>query len=176
MPYERLPQRAEQEFIDELVADWDPSVAVGYDLDTAPGDEAFLPVGGSLADVGESSPTLTVMRSNETSGGETTYDFVTTEGPGQRRDGELLVTARAKQDGDGYTGDAAQYDAVDAEAIVDRLIAAVEDVCLRNPNGGDTVFSYLGSQRGADAPDDLDVTPPVYIEQVSVAYGWLRAP
>lgn len=176
MPQQSLSQRAEQEFIELLLADWGPSEAVGFDLDDQPGDEGLLPVARSLESVGDSYPHLTVQRTNETSGGETTYDFLTTNGPGQNRTGQLLVTARAEVIQDGYTGDSATHSAVDAEAIVDRLIAAVENVCLRNPQGGDSSFSYCGSQRGADAPDDYDPTPPVFIEQCTVAYGWIRTP
>lgn len=177
----RLSKSPERLFIDVLLSDtnsggWDPSGAVGYDLDDVPGDEGFLPVGTSLDDVGETHPHITVQRSNESSGGETTYDFVTTKGPGQQRDGQLVVTARAEEVEDGYTGDSVSHGAVDAEALVETLIDEVEDVCLRNAQGGSTGFSYLGSQRGADAPNDYDATPPVMIEQCTVAYGWDRAP
>lgn len=175
----RLPKPAAQLFIDDiLIPDWDASGAVGYDLGAAEGTDAFLPVAQSIDDVGEIYPSLTVARSNESSGGETTYDFLTTNGPGQQRDGQLVVVARAEAtEGDeGYTGDSATYSAVDAETLVDELINEVEDVCLENDQGGGTDFSYIGSQRGADAPNDYDATPPVFIEQCTVVYGWDRAP
>lgn len=173
----RLPKPAEQLFIDDvLVPNWQPSGAVGFDLNAAAGTDAFLPVATSLDSVGETYPHLTVQRSNETSGGETTYDFMTSNGPGQQRDGQLVVTARAEQREADYTGDSGTYSAVRAATLVDDLINEVEDVCLRTPQGGGTEFSYLGSQRSADAPDDFDATPPVMIEQCTVAYGWDRTP
>jgi len=172
----RLPQRPAQYFIDELlIPDWDPSGALGYDPTASPSDEAFLDVATSLEDVGAHYPTLVVTYSNETSGGETTYDFLTTQGPGQQRDGQLVATARA-EDGREYTGDAASYAAVDAEAIVYALTSEVEDVCLRNAQGADTRFSYVGSQPGPDVPDDFDAPPTVRLEDCTVAYGWDRSP
>jgi hypothetical protein len=175
----RLPQRPEQYFIDQvLIPNWDPSTAQGYDPTVAPGNDAFLPIATSIGNVGEVYPSLVVTYSNETSGGETTYDFVTTEGPGQQRDGQLLATARAKDmEGDqGYTGDSGSHSSMTAEAIVDELIAEVEDVCLENPQAAGTDFSYLGSQSGPDVPDDLEETPPVRIAQATIVYGWDRTP
>lgn len=177
MSQNRLPQRPEQYFIDEvLIPNWDASGALGYDLGAAEGTDAFLPVAPSLDDVGATYPSLVITYSNETSGGETTYDFVTTNGPGQSRDGQLVATARAKvTEGDeGYTGDSGTYSAVDAEEIVAEIIAEVEDICLEQANAPGTDFSYLGSQRGPDVPDDEEVTPPVRIADCTIAYGWER--
>lgn len=175
----RLPKRPEQYFIDEiLLPNWDPAGALGFDPAASPGAEAFLPVATDIGSVGESYPTLVVTYSNETSGGETTYDFLTTNGPGQQRDGQLVATARAEDtEGDeGYTGDASAHSAVDAEAVVDELINEVEDVCLANATPSGTAFSYVGSQRDADVPDDLDATPPVRLADCTIAYGWDRTP
>lgn len=175
----RLPKRPQQLFIDDiLIPAWDPSGAHGYDLAAGPEDEAFLPVATSIDDVGASYPSLVVTYSSETSGGETTYDFMTDSGPGQQRNGQLVATARARdtEADQGYTGAAAIYSAVDAASIVDTLIAEVEDVCLRNQQGDETEFSYLGSQRGPDVPDDLDETSPVRIADCTIAYGWDRTP
>lgn len=175
----RLSKRPEQLFIDDvLLQDWQPSGAVGYDPTASQGSDAFFPVATSLEDVGSVYPHLTVARSNESTGGETTYDAMTTDGPAQNRNGQLVVAARAAatEADEEYTGDSSTYSAVDAETLVDELINEVEDLCLRNPQGRNTDFSYLGSQRGADAPNDYDQTSPVFIEQCTIAYGWLRTP
>ena len=180
----RLPKRPEQLFIDELLlqstADggWDPSGALGYDPQANPGEEAFLPVATSIDNVGAVYPSLVVTYSSETSGGETTYDFMTTEGAGQQRNGQLVATVRARdtEADEGYTGDSDVYAAVDAEEIVDTIVAEVEDVCLRNQQGASTEFSYLGSQRGPDVPDDFDESTPVRIADATISYGWDRAP
>lgn len=172
----RLSKPPAQLFIDDvLLPNWDPAGAVGYDPTQTPGDDAFLPVATSIANVGAVYPSLVVSYSNETSGGETTYDFMTTEGPGQQRDGQLVATARAEDERD-YAGDPVTHSTVDAETIVDRLIAEVEDICLANATADGTEFSYLGSQRDADVPDDYDTTPPVRIADCTIAYGWDRRP
>lgn len=177
MPVDRLTKPADQLFIDDvLVPSWDPSGAFGFDPDgTQPGDDAFFPVATSLDEVGEFYPHVTVTRSNETSGGETTYDFLTDNGPGQQRDGQLVVTVRAEDDEDDYVGDSQTYSSVTAERLVDEFIAEVESVVLANAQGGGTDFSYLGSQRGADAPDDFEPPKTVRIAQCTVSYGWVRA-
>ncbi|WP_143824976.1 hypothetical protein [Natronoarchaeum philippinense] len=173
----RLSDSAEQVFIDQaLLEDWDPAGAVGYDVHASPGEEAFIPVGESLEDVGETYPSLTVQRTNETAPGSTGYNFITAEGPGQDRTGQLLVTARAEASQEGYTGNSSQHDPVDAEDVVDELINEVEDVCLANATPLDTEFNSLGSYRGADAPDDYDATPTVFLEQCVVLYSWSRLP
>ncbi|WP_226479163.1 hypothetical protein [Natrinema amylolyticum] len=173
----RLSESAEQVFIDDaLLPDWEPAGAVGYDPSADPGNEAFVAIGESFEDVGETYPSITVQRTNETAPGGTGYNFVTTNGPGQDRSGQLLVTARAEAHGEGYTGDSSQYDPVDAEDLVDELINEVEDVCLRNATHTDTEFNGLGSYRGADAPNDYDATPSVMIEQCVVIYSWSRLP
>ena len=175
----RLSDSAEQVFIDQaLLPDWDPAGAVGFDVTAQPGDEAFVAVGESLEDIGQRYPSLTVARTNETASGGTSYSFVTPEGPGQDRTGQLLVTARAedREADEEYTGNASTYDAVDAESLVDELINEVEDVCLQNATPMDTEFDGLGSFRGADAPNDYDATPPVMIEQCVVTYHWQRLP
>lgn len=173
----RLSDSAEQVFIDQaLLEDWDPAGAVGYDVNANPGEEAFVPIGESLEDVGETYPSITVQRTNETAPGGTGYNFITTNGPGQDRSGQLLVTARAEAHGNSYTGDPSQYDPVDAEDLVDELINEVEDVCLENATHKDTEFNSLGSYRGADAPNDYDATPTVFLEQCVVLYSWSRLP
>jgi len=173
----RLSDSAEQIFIDQaLLEDWDPSGAFGFDVHAQPGDDAFVAVGESLEDVGEVYPSLTVSRTNETAPGSTGYNFVTEDGPGQDRTGQLLVTARAEVSQEGYTGDPATVDPVDAEDVVDELINEVEDVCLANATPESTEIGGLGSYRGADAPNDYDASPPVMIEQCVVLYHWARLP
>lgn len=130
-----LPERPAQYFIDEvLLPSWDPSEAAGFDPQAAPGDEAFLPVATSLDTVGASYPSLVVQFSSETTGGESTYDYVTPNGPGQNRRGTLLVTARAESERE-YVGDAANYTARSADDLVVDLIEEVEDVCQENATG-----------------------------------------
>ena len=180
----RLSKSPEQLFIDELVGDWNPDGAVAYDPTATPGDDAFIPIGKSLDDVGETYPSLTVQRTNETAPGSTGYNFIAPDGPGQDRTGQLLVTAFAEESEEGYSGDPAAYgesyggtyDTVAASVLVEELINEVEDVCLRNAEAHETEISPLGSYRGADAPDDFDATPTVRIEQCIVLYSWSRIP
>ena len=172
-----LPQQPAQYFIDEvLLGEWDPADARGYELLAQPGDEAFLPVAKQIDNVGAVYPSLVVQYSNETSGGQSTYDFMTADGPGQNRQGTLLATARAQDDQDGYSGDSATYDAVDADTIVGELTDAVESVCQRRADAPQTEFETIGSQPGPDVPTDYDEDPPVRLSQVEIRYSWVRDP
>jgi hypothetical protein len=172
----RLPQRPPQYFIDEiLLPEWDPSGAVGFDVTQGdPSAADFMPTATSVDDVGAAYPSLVVQRTNETSGGQTGYDFLTSDGPGQNRDGNLLVTVRAEDREGGYTGDSSTYDAVAADDLVAELIAEVADVCSRRATAPNTDFSFVSAFPGADAPDDTDATPTVRIAQTTVQYAWIR--
>jgi hypothetical protein len=171
-----LPDRAAQHFIDELlVPEWSPSDALGFDPTAAVGSDAFLPVATSLSNVGAGYPSLVVQYSNETSGGESTYDFMTARGPGQNRQGTLLVIARAESEAGGYRGDAA-FSAAPARDVVVELVEEVERIATTNATGGTSAFRTVGSQRGPEAPDDTDVSPPVRIANCQVDYSYLREP
>jgi len=175
-----LPSRPAQYFIDEVLLDeWDATEARGYDLLAMPADEAFLPVARTIDNVGAVYPSLVVQRSNETSGGQSTYDFMTSDGPGQNRQGTLLATVRAQDDQDGYSGDSATYDAVDADTVVGELTDAIENVCQRRADAPQTDFESIGSQLGPDVPVDYGQDgnePPVRISQIEIRYSWVRAP
>jgi len=190
-----LPQRPAQYFIDEiLLPGWRPYEAHGFDIRLEdPADERFCPVATSIDNVGAVYPSLIVQYSNETSGGESTYDFMTSNGPGQNRTGELIVTARTQQrttravaTGGTYGGGAfgqtalggatAVEQTVDADDLAVALIAAVESVVARNATGGTSRFQTLGSQRGPDVPDDYDEDPPVRLAGTQISYTWVRQP
>jgi hypothetical protein len=171
-----LPDRPAQHFIDEiLLPSWDPADAAGFDPNASPGDEAFLAVANTLDNVGAEYPTLVVQYSNETSGGESTYDYLTPSGPGQNRNGTLLAVARAEAERE-YAGDSATQAAEPASDIVVKLVEAVENVCQRNATGGSSAFETVGSQRGPEAPDDDAVNPPVRMANCQVSYSYLRSP
>lgn len=176
MPVTTLPERAAQYFINQfIVPDWDATNVVGFDPSAAPGTEAHLGTGTTLDDVGAPNPSLVIQFSTETSGGETTYDYVTGNGPAQRRDGQLVATARCEVDPDGYTGDSGTYSAIDADELVTDIVDEVERICLDNPLGDTSEFGYVGSQRGPDAPDDRDADPTTRLATCTIVYGWLRA-
>lgn len=175
-----LPDRPAKYFINEILyPGWDSEIvatAKGFDPNANPDDEAFVPIATSIDDVGAVYPSLIVQYSNETSGGESTYDYLTANGPGQNRTGTLLVVARAQDRNGGYTGDSTTYDPEPADDIIAHLLEAVESVCQRNAAGGSSEFETIGSQRGPDAADDDDENPTVRIENTQVLYSWLRQP
>lgn len=172
-----LPSRPAQYFIDEvLLPEWQPSDARGYDLNAAPADEAFLPVATTIDDVGAVYPSLVVRYSNETAGGESTYSYMTPDGPGQNRTGTLIATVRAQDRSAGYTGDGGAYAAVGADDIVATLVEAVEALVARNATAPGTEFQTLGSQRGPDVPPDDDQDPPVRLADTQIDYSWRRTP
>lgn len=173
-----LPDNPPQHFIDKvLLPGWDSSDARGFDPNVGtPSDEAFLPVAQTIDSVGAIYPSLIIQYSNETSGGESTYNYLTANGPGQNRTGTLLATARAQDAEDDYVGDSASYSAAEANDIVVELIEAVENVCQRRADAPDSEFSTIGSQRGPDVPDDSGEDPPVRLAQCQIRYSWLRDP
>lgn len=166
----QLPSRPAQYFIDEvLLPEWNASGAGGLDINASPTDSAFVPVATSIDDVGAVYPSLIIQYSNETSGGESTYSFMTQEGAGQNRQGTLIATARAQDSQDGYEG-------MDAEDATVALIEEVENVCQRQAAAPDTDFQHVGSTRGPDAPDDVEEDPTVRLATTQVSYSWLRTP
>lgn len=175
----RLPNRPEQVIRDLLVDNWNPSNTAGFDpTQAAPSADDFLPISTSVTNIGQHYPNLVVTFSNETSAGDTSYNYLTTDGPGQVRDGSVIVTARTEETGrPAYTGDSDAFAELDAEAINQVLLDEVERIVIENANNpADTGMSYLGTVATADAPDDLDATPPVRIADRNISYGWLRDP
>jgi len=171
-----LPDRPAQHFIDAvLLPNWDPATAQGYDVHAPPESEAFLPVATSIDNVGAVYPSLIIRYSNETSGGETTYDFMTDAGPGQTRTGELIATVRAQDRSGGYAGSDA-HEPLDADDLVVALAEAVEALVARTATGGTSAFQTLGSQRGPDIPPDLEEDPPVRLADAQISYSWVRQP
>ncbi|MFC6975819.1 hypothetical protein ACFQL1_15905 [Halomicroarcula sp. GCM10025709] len=174
----QLPDRPARYFIDEiLLPSWDPSEAQGFDPQASLGDEAYLPVDTTINEVGSIYPSLIISYSNETpGGGGLGYDFQTSEGPGQDRNGTLVATARAQDRGDDYVGDSGTYSGQDAEDIVVTLVEHVEDICQQNADPVGTDFRGLSSQRGPEAPDDQSENPVVRLSNCQVIYYWERYP
>jgi len=144
-----LPQRPAQYFIDEvLLPSWEPTEAVGFDPSAAPGTEAFLPVATTLDTVGASYPSLVVQFSSENSGGESTYDYLTPDGPGQNRLGTLLITARAESERS-YTGDSSTFAARDR----------VPNPRLTARPGGARRHRRLAARPASEHPGRLFVAP-----------------
>jgi hypothetical protein len=176
MPTRTLPTEPEQEMIDLLVAKWDPAQVRGFDVTAGPASDAHLPIADTIDTVGAVYPSLVVTYSNETSGGESTYDFTTASGPGQSPQGTLLATARAEDRDDDYVGDAGTYSAADAKTLVDEIASHALDICRDHPSAPGTAFTHVGGQRGPDAPDDTDTGQPVRIAQRQLDYGGLWVP
>ena len=171
-----LPSKADQYFIDQLlVPNWDAANVRGYDVDqTDPDAEDFLPVATSIADVGAVYPSIIASGGDEPAGGGTSYDYLGSDGPGQRRTGQLQVTIRAEA-GTDYVGDSTTYSSADAETIVAELAQEVERICIDNPTGDTSEFQFVGSG-WPDVPDDDEAGSGevVRIEQITVTYQWLR--
>jgi len=173
----RLSRPSEDVFIeDALLPSWPPSEAVGFDVTVTDADsDAFVPVGKSLDDVGATYPHITVQETNQTAPNTTSYSFLTPDGPGQDRTGQLLVTCRAEDRDAGYAG-GASHTAVDAQTLVRIFRQAVEDTALDNFSASDSEFDFLGSNPSADTPDDFGQEPTVRQSQVTVLFGWRRTP
>jgi len=172
-----LPETPDQYFIEEFLLDdmsWHPSDVYGLDPNATPSESAWFAYGTKLDTVGASYPSLVISYSNETAGGESTYQYMTPDGPGQNRNGSLVATARVQeQDGDYSTPDGST---VDASTLADAIISEVENVCARNAAGGSSLWTSLGSQSGPDAPDDTEEKPYVRIQSCTISYSWRRSP
>lgn len=173
-----LPKRtAELILQDILLPAWTAANTQGYDPIAT--DGTYLASATSIDDVGRPYPSLVVSPSQPgVASGQTTYDFMTANGPGQNRGGTVVATARVQDttDGSGYTTDDESYPAVDAAELAEQIIDEVERICLANPTGRTTDLSYLGSHRPSDNPDDNNETPTVRLAQCTIQYGWLRTP
>jgi len=170
----QLPERPAKYIIKEvLVPHWDASDAVGFDPTAGPGNDAHLTTAATVDNVMAHDPSLIVSYSNETTGGGSTYEFITSSGPASRPVGTVVVTARAESDPDGYTGDAGTYSAISGDDLVVTLIEAAENAAHTIPDGGTTALEFVGVERGPDAPHDFDSDPTVYQANTQIRYGYL---
>jgi len=170
----QLPERPDKYIINEvLVPNWDTSDALGYDPTAQPGTDAHLTTATTVDNVTAHDPSLIVSYSNETTTGESTYEFITANGPASRPVGTVIVTARAESDPDGYTGDAGTYNAISGDDLVVTLIEAAENAAHTIPDGGTTDLEFVGVERGPDAPHDFDTDPTVYQANTRIRYGYL---
>lgn len=169
-----LPQEPPQYFIDEfLLPNWDKSNTAGYGPNLN-----GLATATTIDDVGAYYPSLIVTFSNETSGGETSYDYLSTatQNPGQVRDGTLIATARAEDGEEGhndqiYTNDQS-ISAVSADRLTTLIRQEVERICTENAVDNGTQFATVGCSRTGDVPDDDERDPTVRIEDTTVVYSW----
>lgn len=172
-----LPKEADLYFLTEVaIPNWDPSRVVGFDPGAAEGSEAFLPWSDSFNDLGESYPQFTVQTTGEeSSGGESSYDYITNMGPGQNRNGTLTAQVRVEEtdDGSGYTGDSSTYSAVGADRLATLIRQEIERITLANPTAGNTEFSFVGSNAN-HVPNETSSTLTVHREGATISYGWLR--
>jgi len=164
----------EREFMDLLAAEWDPSEVRGYDV-----NDGSLPLADSLDNVGAVYPSLVVQFSNQTTGGDSTYEFISGDdaGPGAVPTGSLVATARAQDDDDNqpsYENDGGT--AARADLITQEIIHHVREIARANATGGTTGFEVLGANRTADAPDDDSQTPTVRLASVTIQYSFLELP
>jgi hypothetical protein len=176
-----LPKPPAQYIIDEIIVpNWDKTAVRGYDPQDSASADAYLPLATSIDDVGQVFPSLIISDSQPgPSGGETSYDFLTSQGPGQNRVGTVVATARAEdlsKDKEQYAGDTGTYSTVDADQIIYELITHVEDICINNANAAGTELSWIGANRPSNVPDDTDPTPPVMQDQAVLPFGTVRKP
>jgi hypothetical protein len=159
-----------------LAPNWSPSNTVGFDPNVSLGDGAFLPFAPNLDLVGAPYPSLTVTRSNETSGGASTYDYLTTSGPGQTRNGSLVITASAEVRDDDYVGDSQSYSTRSADELVTLLRQEVERICSNNPTGGSTDIAAIGAFPAGDTPDQRapGEGSVVRTDATTITYAWPR--
>lgn len=172
-----LPKEADLYFITEiLIPNWDATNTVGFDPGASAGSDAALPWADTFDKLGESYPQFTVQTTGEeSSGGTTSYDYLTNAGAGQNRNGTLTAQVRVEEteDESGYTGDSGTYGAVGADRLATLIRQEIERVTLENPTAGTTEFSFIGSNAN-DVPNETSSTLTVHREGATLSYGWLR--
>jgi hypothetical protein len=168
-------QRPESALVDLLVDKWTPANVHGFDVSAGPQADAYLPLATTIDNVRAPYPSLVVSFSNETTAGESTYDFLTPAGAGQSRTGTALATVRAEdRPPEGY--DTPSGDRVRAEQLVDDIAEEALRIALATPTGAGTPFTSVGGQPGPDVPDDTGQEPPVRIAQRELRFARLNEP
>lgn len=172
-----LPKKADLYLLQDFIAPrWDASNTVGFDPNSTSGD-SVLRADTSFTKLGDFYPQFTIQTTGEeSSGGESSYDYLTNSGPGQNRNGTLTAQVRVEDTEDddvGYTGDASTYSAVSAERLALLIRQEIERICLANPTGADTEFHFVGSNAN-HVPDEFGDTRVVRREGLNISYGWLR--
>lgn len=169
-----LPKKPDLYFLQDYVAPrWDATNTVGYDPNTTSGD-GVLRADTTFTKLGDYHPQFTIQTTGEeSSGGASSYDYLTASGPGQNRNGTLTAQVRVEDTDGGYTGDSATYSAVSAERLALLIRQEIERICLQNPTGADTQFSFVGSNAN-HVPDEMNNTRVVRREGATLSYGWLR--
>jgi len=171
-----LPKKPDLYFLQEFIAPrWDATQTVGFDPNTTSGD-GVLRADTSFSKLGDTYPQFTIQTTGEeSSGGATSYDYLTNAGPGQNRNGTLTAQVRVedKENGSGYTGDSGTYSAVSAERLSTLIRQEIERICIENANGADTEFSFVGSNEN-HVPDETNNTLAVRREGATLSYGWTR--
>jgi len=171
-----LPKQADLYFLQDFLAPlWDETNTVGFNPNTTTGD-GVLRADTSFNKLGDTYPQFTVQTTGEeSSGGTTSYDYLTNDGPGQNRNGTLTAQVRVEDtdDGSGYTGDSGTYSAVEADRLATLIRQEIERICIENPTGADTKFSFVGSNAN-HVPDETNNTLAVRREALTLSYGWFR--
>lgn len=175
---ENLPRKPDVYLLKNIILpNWDPTNVVGFDPNAAVSDDAFIDWADSFNKVGEFYPQFTIQTTGaESSGGETTYDFIGTNGPGQNRLGSLEAQVRVEDTKDSdtrYTGDSTTYSAVDAERLATLVRQEIERIIRANPTGASTDFATLGSNEN-NIPDEKQSTRVVRRAGVTIQYSWVR--
>lgn len=174
---ENLSKQPQIHFLQDLLkVKWKPANVVGYDVTVTSG-ESLIKADDSFEKLGEYYPQFTVqMAGDESSGGESGYDFISADGPGQNRLSTLTAQARVEDPLDkdvGYTGDSNTYAEVDAETLVELIRKEIERVCNDNPTAPGTDFSFVSAIHG-QIPDESNSSRAIRKDGAVIQYGWLK--
>lgn len=167
-----LPRKVDIYFLTEFLNPrWNPTNTVGFDPTAE--DSTALYNADSFDKVSDRYPQFTVQDAGVDAATETTYDYLTSDGPGQNRDGTLTAQIRVEDTQDGYTADSNTYNAVNAERLATLIRQEIERICIDNPTGGDTEFSFVGSTED-EIGDTGETTERTRRAACTISYGWLR--
>lgn len=157
---------------DMITTHWTPSNAAGYDVNAAPSDATFVPIGRGWYQSDAPDPQITLTNFNEGTigGGTTGYSGFQGDGSGvnKDKDGTGLLTAHAEVTGtDDYRGEYASDIVWLLEQECERILQA-----HAAPSGE---LRNIGSDLDAMQPDTQS-DPVRHFAQATVSYGYLKEP
>lgn len=173
----KLPKHPALMLRDILLAGWDPDATSGLDPEKPPHEPDGLSLNRGWYNTIDFDPHVALIDFREpvSTGGNSGYSGIDPSGDGatQTRLGHGTVHVFAEGDREYGT------DGIGADDIVFKIRQEIEDVIMDAENDPTTdlpgPWTHVSSSKER-APNDTDVTPTVFREQVRANYSWQRMP
>lgn len=165
-----LSEKPESTIRGLLETNWNPNNTSGWDPTLAESDDKWLIIHTGWYDAHPSDPQVTCTRGSESTigGGTSGYSFMQGDGsgPGQRRSGVVRVGCWDGRD----SNDASTH----PDDLVFELQQEVVRIITDHAQGVAETPIHTLSPDETTVPDDTDVTPTVYREEIAASYVYDR--